>query len=141
MRRDYAGGAGADASSLVIVGQELVAIHKWTFLIGPGYCAGIENGLLLGYLMYRSGLVPRGIAVLGLAGGSIAFATATAELFSVYQQVSTVAGITILPEAAFEGLLGIWLTVRGFRPSPVTSGDTRRVPAAGSAATPRPTGA
>jgi hypothetical protein len=141
MRRDYAGGAGADASSLVMVGKALVAIHKWTFLLGPGYCAGIENGLLLGYLMYRSGLVPRGVAVLGLVGGSIAFATATAELFSVYQQVSTVAGITILPEAAFEGLLGIWLTVKGFRPSPITSGDTRRVPAGGAAATSRPTGA
>jgi Domain of unknown function (DUF4386) len=141
MRRDYAGGAGVDASSLVIVGKALVAIHKWTFLLGPGYCAGIENGLLLGYLMYRSGLVPRGIAVLGLVGGSLAFATATAELFSVYQQVSTAAGVTILPEAAFEALLGIWLTVKGFKPSPIISGDTRHARAGGAAATPRPTGA
>lgn len=124
LRRDYAGGAG-DASALVMVAKALVAIHQWTFLIGPGYCAGIENGLLLGYLMYRTGLVPRGIAALGLVGGTLAFATGTAELFSVYSQTSAVAGVLIIPEAAFEALLGIWLTVKGFSPSPVISGGTR----------------
>lgn len=51
--------AGAGEASLVLAGQSLVAIHDWTFLIGPGFCVGVGNGLLLGYLMYRSGLVPR----------------------------------------------------------------------------------
>jgi hypothetical protein len=125
LRRGYAG--GADASALVVAGKALVAFHKWTFLLGPGYCAGIENGLLLGYLMYRSGLVPRGIAVLGLVGGTLAFATATAELFGVYSQTSTMAGITIIPEAAFEALLGIWLMVKGFKPAPIISGESRNV--------------
>ena len=58
--------AGADADSLVVAGQSLVAIHDATFLLGPGFVVGIGNGLILGYLMHRSGLVPRRMAVLGL---------------------------------------------------------------------------
>jgi hypothetical protein len=110
LRQDFAGNPGADATTLVIVGKALVAIHKWTFLLGPGFCSGIENGLILGYLMYRSGLVPRPLA---------------AELFGLYQQVSTVAGLLVLPEAAWEISLGIWLVVKGFTPSPIISGTTR----------------
>jgi hypothetical protein len=66
--RDEFAGAGADAGTLTIAGESLVAIHDWTFLLGPGFCVGV-NGLLLGYLMYRSALVPRPVAMLGLIGG------------------------------------------------------------------------
>ena len=51
--------AGADTETLTIAGQTLVAFHDWTFLLGPGVCAGIGNGLLLGYIVYVSGLLPR----------------------------------------------------------------------------------
>jgi Domain of unknown function (DUF4386) len=124
MRRDFAGG-GADAATFVIAGKSLVAIHKWTFLLGPGYCAGIENGLLLGYLMYRSGLVPRPIAGLGLIGGTLAFAAGTLELLQVFPQVSASAFILTFPEALFEAVIGIWLTFKGFRPSPITAAIAR----------------
>ena len=121
MRHDFAASSGASAASYVIAGQALVAIHKWTFLIGPAFCSGIESGLMLGYLMYRSGLVPRPIAVLGLAGGTLAFIAATLELFAVFPQVSAASGILTLPEALFEATLGIWLIVKGFRPCPITA--------------------
>src|SRR5215207_5929932 len=62
--------AGADAASLLAVGKSLVALHDWTFLLGPGFMVGVGNGLILGYLMYTSALVPRGMAVLGLIGGT-----------------------------------------------------------------------
>lgn len=125
MRREFAGSGGADTAALVIAGKTLVAIHKWAFLLGPGYCAGIENGLMLGYLMYRSGLVPRPIAVLGLIGGTLAFAAATVELFGLLPQVSAVAFVLVLPEALFEASIGIWLACKGFRPSPIISAITR----------------
>src|SRR4028119_114422 len=48
--------AGADASSLVTVGESLVTLHDWTFLLGPGFVVGIGNGLVLGYVLYRPGL-------------------------------------------------------------------------------------
>src|SRR5215211_7875346 len=63
--------AGADAASLVPAGKSLVALHDWTFLLGPGFFVGVGNGLILGYLMYTSALVPRGLAMLGLIGGSL----------------------------------------------------------------------
>ena len=119
MRHNFAASSGASAASYVAAGQALVAIHKWTFLLGPGFCAGAENGLLLGYLMYRTRLVPRPLAVLGLIGGSMAVASAIAELFGLYGQVSVPATIVVFPEALFEAALGFWLIVRGFRPSPI----------------------
>jgi hypothetical protein len=119
MRQEFAGSTGAEATSFVIAAKALVAIHKWTFLLGPGFCSGAENGLLCGYLMYRSGLVPRPMAVLGLAGGTLACASAIAELFGLYGQTSVWAGVVVFPEAAWEALLGIWLTFKGFKPSPV----------------------
>lgn len=116
LRRDFAGG-GADAGTLVVAGKTLVAIHKWTFLLGPGYCAGIENGLMLGYLMFRYGLLPRPVAVLGLIAGSLAFVSATAELFGLFAQTSGAGGALDFPEALFEAVVGIWLIVKGFRPA------------------------
>jgi hypothetical protein len=86
LRQDFVGVTGADAASLVTAGKSLVAFHDWTFLLG--FVAGAGNGLLLGYLMYRSALVPRAMAVLGLIGGPLAFASATAVLFGLYQQTS-----------------------------------------------------
>jgi Domain of unknown function (DUF4386) len=59
LRQDFAGAAGGDASSFVTAGKSLVAVHDWTFLLGPGFIVGVGNGLILGWLMYRSGLVPR----------------------------------------------------------------------------------
>jgi Domain of unknown function (DUF4386) len=77
--------------------------------------------MLLGYLMYRSALVPRAIAVLGLIGDPLAFASATATLFGLYEQVSVWAAIAIIPEFAWEATLGIWLIVKGFNSSAVAS--------------------
>lgn len=119
LRDDFAATTGTEASTLVIAGETLIAVHDWTFLLGPGFCAGFGNGLLLGYLMYRSGLVPRGMAMLGLVGGTLAFASATAVLFDLYEQTSGASFLVTLPEILWEASLGIWLIVKGFKPSPI----------------------
>ncbi len=77
--------AGADAGSLVAVGESLVALHDWTRLLGPDFVVGVGNGLLLGYLMYRSALVPRPMAVLGLIGGPLIIASGVAVLLGVIE--------------------------------------------------------
>ena len=109
--------AGADASSLVTVGESLVTLHDWTFLLGPGFVVGIGNGLILGYLMYRSGLVPRGMAVLGLIAGPVLLARFVGILFGVFEPMSVLGGIMVVPEFIWELVLGIWLIVKGFDPS------------------------
>jgi hypothetical protein len=68
--------------------------------------------------MYRSGLVPRGMAVLGLIGGPLIIVSGTAVIFGLYQQLSAPSAIATIPEFLWEAALGIWLTVRGFRPLP-----------------------
>lgn len=120
LRQDLAGAAGTDAVSLATVGKALVAVHDWTFLLGPNFVLGV-NTALLAYLMYRSGLVPRFIAVLGLVGGPLIFASAIAEMFGLYKQVSAWGAITALPVFAWEVTLALWLIAKGFKPSPITS--------------------
>jgi hypothetical protein len=98
------------------VGKSLVAIHDWTFLLGPGFVVGIGNGLLLGYLMYRSGLVPRRMAMLGLVGGPLVCASGVAVLFGAIGRGSAWQGIATVPEIAWELSLGVYLIAKGFRP-------------------------
>jgi Domain of unknown function (DUF4386) len=121
--------AGADAGSLVAVGQSLVALHDWTFLLGPGFVVGIGNGLILGYLMYSSRLVPRGMAMLGLIAGPVLLARFVAILFGVFEPGSVLGSLMVVPEFLWELSLGIWLTVRGFNPSVIASEKFRLRPA------------
>ena len=113
LREDVVGGADA------ALGQSLVAIHDGAFLLGPGFFAGFANGLILGYLMYRSGLVPRGMAILGLIGGPLVMASGIAILFDVFEAGSSAQAIATIPEFIWELSLGIYLIVKGFRPSPI----------------------
>lgn len=107
------------------IGYTLAAIKDWTFILGPGFVVGVGNGLLLGYLMYRSGLVPRRLAVLGLIGGPLICISGILVMFGVFEQGGTGQGIATIPEFIWELGLGVWLTVKGFRPSPILSGDAR----------------
>ena len=117
LRDDLAGSTGADEGLLDITGQALVAIHDWTFLFGPGFCVGVD-GILLGWMMYRTGLMPPRLAMLGVIGGPLIFSSAIAVLFGAYEQDGLHALFSI-PEAAFEAAFAIYLIVKGFRPSPV----------------------
>jgi hypothetical protein len=110
--------AGADAASLITAGKALVALHVWTRELGPGFVVGIGNGLILGYLMYRSALVPRPMAWLGLVGGPLIIVTGVAVLLGVLEE-GGVWQVAVIPEFFWELLLGIWPIVRGFNPSAV----------------------
>ena len=111
--------AGADAASLITAGKSLVALHDWTFLLGPGFMVGVGNGLILGYLMYTSRLVPRGMAVLGLIGGPLIIASGVGVMFGVIEAGGAVQLIATIPEFLWELSLGIWPIVRGFDPSAI----------------------
>ena len=116
LRQDLAGAAGTDNASLILTGRSLVAVHDATFLLGPAFCAAIGNGLILGYMMFRWGLVPRRFALFGIVAGSLALVTAILVLFGAYDQISGPSTILTFPEAAWELSLGIYLIIKGFRP-------------------------
>jgi len=115
---------GSQATALAVTGNSLVKSYDWAFLWGPGLVAGIGNGLLLGYLMYRSALVPPRMALLGLVGGPLLILSFVLQLFNVYDQGSTPSGLLALPEIAWELSLGIYCAWKGFRPdSPIAGTD------------------
>jgi hypothetical protein len=111
-----AGAAGAEAASLVAAGRALVAIRNETLLLGPGVIPGL-NAVLLGYLMYRSRLVPRVIPAMGLIGAPLFLISASASILGFNEQVSVLSGIAVIPIALWELSLGLWLTFKGFNPS------------------------
>jgi hypothetical protein len=121
LRDGMAGATGSDAASMITSGRTLLAVHEWTFLLGPGLMAGV-NALCLGSVMYRSRLVPRAIPTLGLIGAPLILASATATIFGVFAQTSSVAALLAFPVALWELSLGLWLVFRGFNPSPIIDG-------------------
>jgi hypothetical protein len=110
------GGAGADAGSLVTVDRSFIAVHNWTFLLGPGFVDGIGTGLTLGWLLYRSGLVSRRMALFGVIGGPLLALSGLAVLLGVIPTASTAQHLMTVPEVIWEAFLGLWLTFKGFKP-------------------------
>jgi hypothetical protein len=105
----------AGATALGVSGDSLVHTYDWAFQWGPGLVAGIGNGLMLGYLMYRSELVPRRMAMLGLIGGPLLILNFVLILCGVYENGAGLSGLLTLPEAAWELSLGIYCAWKGFR--------------------------
>jgi Domain of unknown function (DUF4386) len=115
------GAAGTNAAALVSTGASHVAVYNWTMLLGQTLMPCV-NALLLGSLMYRSRLVPRIIPSVGLIGAPLLIAAVIATLFGGgIGHVSAFQAIATLPVAAWEFSLGVWLVVKGFKPSPITA--------------------
>ena len=113
------GATGAEAHALVTTGQALVGVRDWTFLLGPNVMAGL-NALLLGTMLYRSGLVPRILPVIGLIGSPLLLAVTFATMFGLTEHGS-VWWVAAAPIFVWELSLGLYLVVKGFRPAAVTA--------------------
>jgi hypothetical protein len=125
--RKAGGGTGA-----LDTARALIALHDWIFLLGQGTLPAV-NALLLGTLMYRSGLVPRLLPIIGLVGAPILLASVAAKYFGLYDELSGWSLVGALPIAVWEFSLGIYLTFKGFRPSRITADLTE----AGATTSPR----
>jgi hypothetical protein len=129
LRQDAPSGATA------ALGQGIEAIYEWSFQIGPGFFVGVGNGLILGYMMYKSGLVPRRMAMLGLVGGPLIILAGILVIFDVIETGGPIDGIMTIPEGLWELSLGIYLVAKGFRrDAPILAADAPvRVPESPSA--------
>jgi Domain of unknown function (DUF4386) len=119
LHQDLGTATGANAASLVTIGASHVATYNWAFTLGQSLMPGI-NALLLGTLMYRSGLVPRVLPVIGLIGAPLHITAVVLTMFGVIDRVGPVALIAALPIAVWEFSLGVYLVVKGFKPCPIT---------------------
>jgi hypothetical protein len=113
------GATGAEADSLLVLGQAHVAAYDWAFLLGPNVMAAL-NALLLGTLMYRSGLVPRIIPAMGLVGAPLLLTVTIATMFGLTEHGSAWWAV-VAPIFFWELSLGLYLVIKGFKPSPVTA--------------------
>ncbi|WP_448072652.1 DUF4386 domain-containing protein [Georgenia yuyongxinii] len=104
------------------LGGVFVAIYERAFQIGPGIFAGVANGMILGSLMYRSGLVPRGLALVAVIGGPLVTASGIAGMVGIVERGSALQGLATIPEFVWELSFGIYLIVKGFKPSPIPAG-------------------
>jgi hypothetical protein len=114
----------APSGTTAALGQGLEAVYEWSFRIGPGFMVGVGNGLILGYMMYKSGLVPRRMAMFGLVGGPLVILAGILVIFDVIETSSPVDGLMTIPEAIWELSLGIYLVAKGYRrDAPVLAND------------------
>lgn len=106
-------GAGADA---LVASHTLSALYDRIFLLGGSFMPAICD-LLLGFLLYKSRLVPRALSLIGIVGGPVLIAGYLAVLFGLIGRVAPLAALSAIPVFLFELSLGIWLVTKGFNPS------------------------
>ncbi len=114
--------AGVGPEGLV-TGHALVGLYDKLFLLSGSTMPAI-NALLLAPLLYWSRLVPRVLPIVGMIGAPLLLAGTTAVLFGVVDRTSPLALVLAIPIALWEFSLGVYLTVKGFKPSPITAGMT-----------------
>lgn len=119
LRQDF---AHSGDTALIDVSRSLLAVHDQTALLGPQFCAGLGNGILLGYLMWRSRLLPRPLVMIGLIGGPLAVLAGVGVLLGAWDISAGLPVLMTAPEAIWEFSLSVWLLVAGFRPSPILTG-------------------
>lgn len=120
LSQDFVAAAAPDASTYHAAGTLLLAVHTWTFALGPLFMLGV-NTFMYSYLLYKSKLVPQPLAGLGLTGATLVLVAALLVLFGVYPQLSVPVTLLALPIALYEMILAVWLIVKGFNSSAIAS--------------------
>ena len=111
-------GAGPDA---LATSHALAILYNRIFLLGQSFMPALCD-LLLGFMLYRSRLVPRGLSLIGIIGAVPLLAGYFAVLFGIIGQHTSLAVLSAVGVALFEFSLGIYLVTKGFKPSPITAG-------------------
>jgi Domain of unknown function (DUF4386) len=125
LRQNGAGAGGLAAS------HALVALYDRIFLLGQSFMPAVCD-LLLGYMLYKSRLVPRGLSVIGIIGAPLLVIGYLLVLFGGIDQRGGLAGLSALLVALFEFSLGVWLIVKGFDREAVAALEAKSYPSSTS---------
>ena len=105
-----------DASYFQTSGALLLAAREWiSILVDFSFPIG---AVIFSYLLYQTKLTPRWLAVLGLIGGALWLTTAPLRMFGFNPEPMD---FLALPIAAQEMILAVWLIIKGFNSSEITS--------------------
>jgi hypothetical protein len=115
LRQDYAAAGDQSAAGLAAVGDAFLAMQQWTFNLGPAFVVGVGNGCILGWMMFRTGLVPRRLATFGLVGGPLIIASGSAAVLHLIEPGGAIQNLSAAPEFVWELGLGIYLIAKGFK--------------------------
>lgn len=99
--------------NLLGLGYIMQSVHRWTFMLGPNFMLGM-NTLLYSYLLFKTGLVPRPLALFGMITAIMVFAAGLLDMFGWVEPLSTLKGLIALPVGVYEISLAVWLIVKGF---------------------------
>lgn len=99
--------------NLFAIGLMLQAFHRWTSMLGPNLMLGL-NTIMYSYLLFRTGLVPKSLALFGMVTAVSVFIAGLLEMFGVIEPFSTIKGLIALPVGVYEISLAIWLIIKGF---------------------------
>ncbi|MCD6010769.1 MAG: hypothetical protein K0Q79_631 [Flavipsychrobacter sp.] len=105
---------GHNAAYFEVNAAVLKAIHSRTFVLGPNIMLGV-NTFSYSYIFYRSGLVPRKLAIMGISGAILVLINGIVVSFDIFDQLSVWGILLVLPIASYEMILAGWLIVKGFR--------------------------
>ncbi len=113
LSKAYTANPAADKATYTAIGTTLIAIHDWTFMLGPNFMLGI-NTFIYSYVFFKSRLIPRAISAIGILGAVMIFIAAHLEMFGVMPQLSTGGMLMAIPIFVYEMTLAIYLIVKGF---------------------------
>lgn len=114
----YIGPTHSDLDAFRTSANILKAIHDWTFVLGPHFMLGI-NTMIYSVIFFKSNIVPKSIAMLGITGAVLIFAGAILEMFAIISPIGAEIMVIALPVALYEMILAVWLIVKGFNLEPV----------------------
>lgn len=120
LSRHYVAAGAPEASTYLAAGTLLIAVKEWTFILGPHLLLGV-NTLIYSYLLYKTQLVPRPLAIMGMTGAVLIQIAAVLELFGLIGTWSPWVGLLAAPIAVYEMILAGWLIAKGFNPAATTS--------------------
>jgi len=109
-----AAGPGTASPAAVRLGLALIDSDATAAVLSVVFCLG---GAMFYVLLYRSGIVPRWVAVWGLAALPLYLGAFILAMYDVIGASSTQLNLLVLPLAVQEMALGIWMIARGFRPA------------------------
>ena len=121
--REFVIAGTPDASYFQTLATLLLAVREW----GGGVFATIVfslSALILNYILYRSKLIPRWLSGWGLIGATLYLGSGFLPLFG-HDSRSTIYLLMEAPTFLQEMVLAVWLIVKGFNPSAISSGSPK----------------
>lgn len=126
LSREFVSAGAPESSYFQTLGKLLVNAHDWSYVLA-GKIIFTLSALMLNYILYRTKLVPRFLAIWGLLGAALLLVGGVLNMFGSLSDTSVPGTLIFLPIALQEMVFAVWLIAKGFNLSASTSGTVREI--------------